>query len=77
MTAEQVLLLKDAAPFRPFEMFLADGRIMLIPHPDFLTVSEGDQLARVYDLHEGTETIDLMLVVSIRSPVKIAAETTE
>jgi hypothetical protein len=73
MTAEQVLLLKDSAPFRPFQMCLEDGRVLLVPHPDFLTVAEDDQPAHLYDSDDGIETVDLLLVVSVRSPAKTVA----
>ncbi len=74
MTAEQVLLRKDAAPFVPFEMLLADGRALLIPHPDFLTVAEDEELAHVHELNGEIEMIDLLLDVSIRFPARTQAE---
>lgn len=73
MTAEQLLRFKDAAPFQPFEMLLADGRSLAVPHPDFISVSETDELVHLFGLSEGLETVDLMLVVSLRFPMREAA----
>ncbi len=71
MTSEQVLLRKDAIPFVPFEMLAADGRVLLIPHPDFLTVAEDEELAHVHGLDGSVEVVDLLLVVSLRFPAKL------
>ncbi len=73
MTAEQVLWFQNAAPFKAFELLLADGRAIAIEHPDFATVSKEEQLIHVYELPDGEEVVDLMLVVSLRSPVKSGA----
>ena len=71
MTAEQVFRFQNAAPFKPFEILLADGRAIKIEHPDFISVSEEEQLVIVYELPEGIEIIDLLLVISLRSAAKL------
>jgi len=73
MTADEVLRFKNAAPFRPFEMLLADGRALPIPHPDFISVVETNEMAHLFDSSDGEETIDLMLVVSLRVPLRTIA----
>ena len=73
MTAEELLRFKNAAPFQPFEMMLADGRALPVPHPDFIGVLEADELVQLYGLKEELETIDLLLVVSLRFPIRAAA----
>ena len=73
MTAEEVLRFKNAAPFRPFEMLLADGRALPIPHPDFISVVETNEMAHLFDSSDGEEAIDLMLVVSLRVPLRTIA----
>jgi len=73
MTAIEVLRFKNAAPYQPFEMLLADGRALPIPHPDFISVREEDELVWLYGLAGGLESIDLMLVVSLRFPIQTAA----
>jgi len=45
---------------------LADGRGLMINHPDFVSISKKDDLVTVFDLSGGVEIVDLMLVVSLR-----------
>ena len=66
MTADQVLRLQNAAPFKPYWMRLADGRSIGIHHPDFVSVSDDDEIISVDDDSGGVEIIDLALVVSLR-----------
>lgn len=66
MTAEQVARLQCAAPFKPYWLQLTDGRSLYVDHPDFVSVSEEDQLIRVEEESGAIEIIDLMLVVSLR-----------
>ena len=73
MTANELLRFQNEAPVRPFEMLLADGRAVAVPHPDFLSVSEEEELAWLFDSAEGVESIDLMLVVSLRFPIRSAS----
>ena len=45
MTAEQVRAMRNAHPFRPFTIHLADGRSFTISHRDFVfPASTTDQL---------------------------------
>ena len=73
MTADAVLRFAKVAPFMPFEMLLADGRAVSIPHPDFISVTESEEMVYLYDTADGIETIDLMLVVSLRVPIRTPA----
>lgn len=68
MTPEVVVRFKNVAPFVPFEMLLVDRRAVVIPHPDFVSIDEAEEIARIYDLEDGVEAIELLLVVSLRSP---------
>lgn len=72
MTAQQVLAFRNATPFKPFELLLSDGRAIEVQHPDFATVSEDDELIHVYELPDGIEVVDLLLVILLRTPVKFA-----
>lgn len=38
MTNETIRRFQRAQPFEPFEIHLADGRVVAIPHPDFVYV---------------------------------------
>jgi len=39
MTIEQLKKAYSAQPFRPFDVHLADGRRIEVPHPEFLAMS--------------------------------------
>jgi hypothetical protein len=41
MTAEQLRAMREASPFRPFTIHLADGRSLPVPHRDFVSQSPG------------------------------------
>lgn len=43
MTLDQMRSVRDAIPFRPFTIQLADGRSFRIQHRDFLSVSQADE----------------------------------
>ncbi len=45
---------------------LADGRELIINHPDFVSISKKNDLVTVSDLSGGVQIVDLMLVVSLR-----------
>jgi hypothetical protein len=66
MTADQVLRLQNAAPFKPYWLRLADGRVISVAHPDFVGVSGDDHIISVEDDSGGVEIIDLALVISLR-----------
>ena len=61
----------EAAPFRPFEVFLSDGRSWLINHPDFVSLNLADGALTVYDEQTDlADVIDLLAVVSLRYHTK-------
>jgi hypothetical protein len=66
VTVEQITLRQKATPFQPYSIMLADGRELAIDHPDFVSVSNKDNLITLFDLAGGAEIVDLMLVVSLR-----------
>ena len=45
---------------------LADGRGLIINHPDFVSISKKNDLVTVFDLSGGVQIVDLMLVVLLR-----------
>jgi hypothetical protein len=54
------------APFKPFDLCLADGQRFHIPHPDFLFFMPGSNRTIVAAHGDGTGTnIDVMLVTEI------------
>jgi len=54
-----------AQPFRPFRMHLADGRNILVKHPDFLAYTPTGRTVIVTRLDETYEVIDLLLVATL------------
>ncbi len=65
MTVKQIVRRQNAVPFVPYRLFLANGRELLIQHPDFLSVSNKEELVTVFDLSGAAEILDLTLVVSL------------
>lgn len=68
MTGEQLLKHLKAQPFMPFALYLADGRVLKVGHPEFVLYVPGMRTCVVADLKEKAyDTIDLLLVTSIRT----------
>jgi hypothetical protein len=65
MTADQVRKRIAAIPYRPFDLCLADGRVIHIEHPDLLAFDHGSRIVIVC-IEDIVESVDLMLVLSIR-----------
>jgi hypothetical protein len=70
MTAEQLRALKEAQPFRPFTIHLADGRAYIVPHKDFVSLSPGGRIVIVYQADDSFSILDLFLVteLEVRTP---------
>ena len=51
---------------QPFRVFMADGRSVEVPHPDFAMLSRTGRILHVSLENDRTEAIDLLLVVSIQ-----------
>ena len=73
MTIEQLRKHYHAKPFRPFTMHLADGRAIDVEHPEFMALSPSGRTVVVYTEPQAAETIDLLLVTSIRGDAEVAA----
>ncbi len=65
MTIEQLRNVHRAQPFQPFTIHLADGRRVLIPHPDFLSHSPTGRTIIVYQTNESFSILDLLLVTEL------------
>ena len=52
-------------PFVPFTIFLADGRTLDIPHPEFLWLANIGRLYFMRDTDPFGERINSLLIVSI------------
>jgi hypothetical protein len=65
MTAEQLRAMREASPFRPFAIHLADGRTLSVPHRDFVSQSPGGRTIIVYGSGESFSILDLYLVTEL------------
>ena len=66
MTIEQLRQFHQARPFRPFDIFLADGRILPVEHPEILAVPPPGRTIGV-GRNDGTiDVVDLLLVTSLK-----------
>jgi hypothetical protein len=66
MTIEQLRKLHQARPFRPFDIYLADGRSLPVDHPELLAIPPPGRTVGV-GLDDGTiEIVDLLLVTSLK-----------
>jgi hypothetical protein len=59
-----------AQPFRPFVIHLADGRSLLVKHPEFLARSPAGRTAIVFGEDGSFEVVDVMLISSAEVPKK-------
>jgi hypothetical protein len=65
MTAEQLRALREANPFRPFTIHLADGRTLAVPHRDFVSLSPSGRIVIVYQANDAFNVVDLYLVTDL------------
>ena len=66
MTIEQLILMHQARPFQPFDIFLADGRSLPVEHPEFLSRSPTGRHHRSGCADGTIEVVDLLLVTSLK-----------
>jgi hypothetical protein len=65
MTIEQMRATREANPFRPFTLRLADGRSFRVPHRDYLSMSPGGRTVIIYQADESFNILDLLLVTEL------------
>ncbi len=65
MTFEEVRKLYHAAPFRPFEIVLANGRKVRVDHPEFMALSPDEDVIVVFEA-DGHLTIDVPLIIGLK-----------
>jgi hypothetical protein len=65
MTVDQLRSMREANPFRPFTIHLADGRSLRVPHRDFVSHSPGGRTLIVYRTQEAFSVVDLYLVTEL------------
>lgn len=65
MTIEQLRMLHQAQPFRPFTVHLADGRQLRVPHREFLSHSPTGRTVVIHESDESFSIVDLLLVTRL------------
>jgi hypothetical protein len=66
VTIEQLRIMHQARPFKPFDLHLADGRAIPVLHPEFLSQSATGRTIGVAVEDDVIEVIDLLLVTSLK-----------
>lgn len=76
MTAREFRSVFGALPFRPFKVYLADGRGVAIRHQDYALLSPTGRTLIVYQDDDSFQVLDLMLATGIevngRRPKRVA-----
>jgi hypothetical protein len=67
MTADQLRAVRNANPFRPFKIHLADGRALPVRHRDYVSQSPGGRTVIIYESEEAFNLVDLLLVSAIEA----------
>jgi hypothetical protein len=65
MTIEQLRNIHQAKRFRPFNIHLADGRVLHVPHSEFMSHSPGGRTIIVYHPNDSFSVVDLLLVTEL------------
>ena len=65
MTMQEIRQAHHAEPFHPFTIRMADGRILRVPHPDFLLTPPTGRTIVVHMPDDSHAIIDLMLVAEL------------
>ena len=64
MTFQEIKRCYHAAPFRPFEIVLTNGKHVRVDHPEFMALSPDKDTVVVYE-DDGHLTIDVPLVIAV------------
>jgi hypothetical protein len=65
MTFDEIKKLYCAAPFRPFEIVLTNGRQVQVDHPEVMALSPDEDTVVVSE-PDGHRTIDMPLVIAVK-----------
>lgn len=67
MDANAIREAMHRVPFQPFRLRLADGREILVPHPDYLAVA-ARRIVFINPADESTAFLEPLLIVSLEIP---------
>jgi hypothetical protein len=65
MTIDTIRQLYEARPFQPFTIHLADGRQIVVEHPEFMARAPSGRTVVVYQPNDSFNIIDLLLVTDL------------
>ena len=65
MEKSDIVAFRDAVPFVPFDLRIADGRLIRIPHPDYVMVSPMGNFVAAFLPSGGFVNIAMSLVVDV------------
>ena len=65
MAIDQLRNFRNATPFKPFDIHLADGRSLAVDHPECLAVTSTGRTIGVA-VGDVIEVVDLLLVTSLK-----------
>lgn len=65
MTKDAINTALNAAPFKPFSLRLTDGKLIPVPHPEFILITQGGRTAFVNTDGEKVSMVDLGLVTAL------------
>jgi hypothetical protein len=65
MTVEQLKVMREANPFRPFRIHLAGGKTFDIPHRDFVAPAPSGRKAIVYQADDTYSVVDVYLITEL------------
>ncbi len=65
MTKDAIKATLSAQPFKPFALRLKDGKLVSVPHPEFIVVSRTGRTAVVNTEGDKYSIVDLGLVTAV------------
>ncbi len=65
MNVDQIRLVREANPFVPFTVHLADGPSHRVPHRNYLSMSPGGRTVIVYESDEAGHLLDSLLITEL------------
>jgi hypothetical protein len=65
MTGEEIRKHVQARPFVPFDLHVADGRIIPVVHHDFVLISPRGRLIDVFQLNDDHDILDVHRITSV------------
>ena len=65
MIFDEIKKLYYAAPFRPFDVVLTNGRSIPVNHPEFMALSPDEDVIVVFE-PDGHLTIDVPLIIAVK-----------